>query len=69
MINYNRVAIFSITLTVLSSCTNQGLYEAVQHNVQLECQKLPQAQFEQCMVNASEPYDSYSRKRQEVIGK
>ena len=65
----NKVAIFSITLIVLPSCSNQELYEAVQHNVQLECQKLPQDQFEQCVVDASEPYDSYSRKRQEVIGK
>ena len=65
----NKVTIFSITLIVLSSCTNQELYEAVQHNVQLECQKLPQDQLEQCMVDAGEPYDSYSRKRQEVIGK
>ena len=54
---------------MLSSCTNQDLYEAVQHNVQLECQKLPQDQLEQCMVNAGESYDSYSRKRQEVIDK
>ena len=65
----NKVTVFLITLIALSACTNRELYEAVQHNMQLECQEeLPQDEFEECMASASEPYDAYSRKRREAMG-
>lgn len=52
---------------LLTACSNQQVYNAVQHNQQLECQKLPGTQYEECMRQVSEPYESYEREREELI--
>jgi hypothetical protein len=52
----------------LGACSNQQVYNAVQHNQQLECQKLPGIQYEECMRQVSEPYESYEREREELKG-
>jgi hypothetical protein len=49
-----------------AGCSQRQVYEAVQQNRQLECQKLPQGQYEQCMERYSEPYESYTRERREL---
>ncbi len=49
-----------------AGCTQRQVYDAVQQNRQLECQKLPQGQYEQCMEQYSEPYDNYTRERREL---
>ena len=50
----------------LAGCTQRQVYDAVQQNRQLECQKLPQGQYEKCMEQYSEPYDAYTRERKEL---
>jgi hypothetical protein len=51
---------------VLSGCSNRQVYDAIQKNRQLECQKLPGTQYEECMKQFSEPYDEYKRERDEL---
>ncbi len=51
----------------IAACSNSQIYEASRQNAQQECQALPQNQYEQCMAEVAEPYDSYSRKREEVV--
>lgn len=53
-------------LAAMAGCTQRQVYDAVQQNRQLECQKLPQGQYEQCMEQYSEPYDAYTRERKEL---
>lgn len=55
-----------LLLAVAPACTQRQVYEAVQQNRQLECQKLPQGQYEKCMEQYSEPYDTYARERREL---
>ena len=52
---------------LLQACSNQQVYDAIQQNRQLECQKLPGTQYEDCMKQYSEPYQEYERERQELL--
>lgn len=54
-------------LLVLSACSQKGMYEALQRNQQIECSQLPPSQYQECMDNASESYEDYSRKRNETL--
>lgn len=61
------VAMVVVALSMAAACSNRQVYEAIQKNQQLECQKFPDAQYEKCMQELSEPYDQYQRERDEVI--
>lgn len=52
---------------LVQACSQQQVYDAVQQNRQLECQKLPGTQYEECMKQYSEPYKEYERERQELL--
>ena len=66
-----RIASTWIVMLVASwlvqACSQQQVYDAVQQNRQLECQKLPGTQYEECMKQYSEPYKEYERERQELL--
>lgn len=55
------------TLVATPACSNRQVYDAVQQNQQLECQKLQGSQYEECMEQLSEPYDSYKSSRDELL--
>lgn len=65
----HRKMVMSITTlgVFLAACCNQQLYNAIQQNRQLECQKLPGTQYDECMKEVSEPYESYERDREELM--
>ena len=54
-------------LPALVACTHEQVYNNVQHNQQLECSKLPQVRFEECMKNYDQSYEDYERERQAII--
>ena len=45
------------------ACSNEQIYNTVQHNQRLECGKLPQAQYEECMRDYDTSYDEYEREQ------
>ena len=49
---------------ILIGCSNEQLYTAVQENRRVECGKLPQVQFEECMSEYDTSYEEYYRERQ-----
>ncbi len=55
-----------LCVLALPACSNRQVYEAIQQNRQLECQKLPGTRYEECMRQYSEPYDEYKRDRDEL---
>jgi len=55
-----------LCVLVLPACSNRQVYDAIQKNRQLECQKLPGTQYDECMKQVSEPYDDYKRERDEL---
>ena len=60
------VVVVVAAVSLVSACSNQQLYDTVQHNNEIECSKLPQAQYEECMAEIDQPYDEYERERQEL---
>jgi hypothetical protein len=50
---------------LLVACSNKQIYTAVQQNQQLECGKLPQSRYEECMRELEGSYEDYERDRQE----
>ena len=60
------VLALAAAVSLVSACSNQQLYDTVQHNNEIECSKLPQAQYEECMAEIDQPYDEYERERQEL---
>jgi hypothetical protein len=61
-----RPVALALCALVLPACSNRQVYDAIQQNRQLECQKLPGTQYEECMKQVSEPYDTYKRDRDEL---
>jgi hypothetical protein len=53
---------------VIAGCSSRGAYEGIQASNRFECTKLPQSQYDECMKNASKPYDEYERERKEALG-
>ncbi|GAB5414200.1 MAG: hypothetical protein Cons2KO_18030 [Congregibacter sp.] len=50
----------------LWGCSNEQIYDTIQHNNELECSKLPQGQYEDCMAQIDQPYEEYERELEEV---
>jgi len=63
----NDILITALSLLVLSSCSNKGIYEQIQTNNRVECGKLSPSQYEECVEGNSKHYDEYERERQEVL--
>ncbi|MEM9256718.1 MAG: hypothetical protein AAGA91_14825 [Pseudomonadota bacterium] len=51
----------------LAACSNEQIYDSIQGNAQLECSKLPQDQYEQCMAEYSQTYEDYAREREALL--
>lgn len=56
-------------LSLLSACTHQQMYEAVQHNRKQECLTLPPAQQNKCLNAYNQSYEDYNREREALIKK
>jgi hypothetical protein len=52
---------------LLIACSNRQVYTAVQQNQQLQCSKLPQDRYEECVREIDESYDDYEREREELL--
>jgi len=59
-----RVPIPLLALLLLQACTNRQVYEAVQQNRQLECQRYPDTRYEECMRQSETSYEDYEAERQ-----
>ncbi|MBN2865299.1 MAG: hypothetical protein JXK16_04770 [Thiotrichales bacterium] len=59
---YLKLFSLLITSTLLASCSNQQVYNAIQVNQQSKCQKLPPSQYDDCIKQQSESYEEYQRK-------
>ena len=54
-------------LFILSGCSNKGIYEQIQTNNRVNCGKLPNSQYEECIEGNSKTYDEYERERHESL--
>lgn len=58
-----------VALFFLAGCGSQAVYDNIQLNNRRECNKLPPAQYEECIAHAGKSYEEYEREREEVLGK
>lgn len=56
-----------VLASLLVACTHEQIYNNVQQNQQLECSKLPQVQYEDCMKGVDKSYQDYQRERQAIL--
>jgi hypothetical protein len=50
---------------LLFGCTNEQIYNTVQENQKLECQKYPDTRYQDCMEGLSTSYRDYKREQNE----
>ena len=65
----NKLIIFLIvsSLSLIQACTGRNVYEGMKGRSELECRKLPTAEYEDCMRALDKDYESYREQREEVI--
>ena len=56
-----------IVVIVLVGCSKRGVYEGIQTGNRNQCLKVPQSEYDECIKDASKPYDEYERERKEAI--
>lgn len=59
--------ILLVTMGLLSACTKQGMYESIQIGSQEQCQSLHGAEFDRCMEQFEQDYESYRQDREAVL--
>ncbi len=52
---------------LLSACSNQAVYDNLQHNQLQECDRAPLSEYEACRERAGMSYEAYQRQRQQVL--
>ena len=62
----SRIIYIVLVVSALTSCTSEEVYHAVQNNQQLECEKLPYPQRDECMKHASTDYKDYENERKKL---
>jgi len=58
-----RSVFLLLVLLCSAACSNEQIYNAVQENQKLECQKYPDTRYEECMKELSTPYREYEEER------
>lgn len=61
------LAVPLVVTAMLPACSNKDVYQAIQNNQEMECQKLPATAREECLRDLSGPYEDYERDRQSVL--
>ena len=62
-----KFTVLSMITLLLIGCSDKQIYNSVQENRRMECGKLPQNQYEECMRDYSTSYEDYERARQASI--
>ena len=55
-----------LLISLLGACSNEAVYNNIQHNQRLECEKLPPSQYEECMAESGGSFEEYQQHRNEA---
>lgn len=58
-----------IVVLLLGACSNKAIYDNIQSNNRMDCEKLPLSQYDECIERAEKSYDEYERERKEALEK
>jgi len=67
----NKHAILLVSILAISTagCSDRQMYEAMQKRGRVECQTLPESQYEDCIKDYQQSYDDYKRSLDGARGK
>jgi len=51
---------------LLLSCSNKQVYENIQYNQKLECQRLQQSLYKDCMEQIGPSYETYKAEKEKI---
>lgn len=57
----------ALFIIVLQSCSTANWYQSAKSRGEIECRKLPDAQYDECMHNYETTYEQYRQQREEAI--
>jgi len=63
----NQEILLIASVLLAAGCTNRSVYDSIRHNGQLECQRVPPADYQNCMHRYAESYESYKKSRDELL--
>lgn len=55
-------------LFVVAGCSNKAVYDNIQHNNRQACNRVPPAQYDECMARSDKSYQEYEREREALVG-
>jgi hypothetical protein len=64
VVSASRIAAISLPVLagiLMAGCSNEQVYNAIQENQRLECAKLPDARYEECMRELNTSYREYNK--------
>ena len=64
-----KIYFIVFTSLLITACSNRTIYETIQNDNRNTCQKLPPAQYEECISQTEMTYDEYKRERKETLKK
>ena len=59
--SFPKVAFLCAMAVAATACSHRDIYDTVQRDQQLECQRYPDARYEDCMARVSKSFDEYDR--------
>ena len=65
--NLYSLVFLAVISASFSGCSNKQIYEAIQKNRQFECQTLQQVDYEECIKDSGESYESYREAIDEAV--
>jgi len=67
--NCHGVTFLVILLLAAAGCSDRQVYEAMQKRGRVECQNLPESEYEDCIKDYQQSYPDYKRALDEARGK
>jgi len=64
-----KFILLTLSLVLITGCTQKGTYEAIQHGQKTDCQPLFGDEYDRCMEKYAMPYDEYKREREKAMQK
>lgn len=61
------LALQLFALLILSGCSSKDVYTNIQSNGKRECEQGPPAQYNECMTQYGESYESYKNSRDKLF--
>ena len=65
--SYKVVVSISALLFTTSACTQQGAYKALQKHHEIQCNQVPESDYEACVEEAKKQYGDYKQQRDEIV--